>query len=293
MSSRAFPRYRSSGAVPIGGLTLGIAAGAAAAIALSVMYAYATIYIPFVQIEFLITMGFGAAIGGATAATMDRLHVRARWVIVASAIALGLLGWAFSWLPWLYAMYDVELGVLVHPLFIASAIAEVYEVGTWSLGRGDAMTGVALGAVWLGEMLVIVGCSLAVGMALTKDRVFCERCERWCDLDENHRLFGMEHEDVLRRALMEDGDVTPLASIPILPATNHFLAMKLATCTQCQETHAIAVDEVAIVPDGRGHSQTKRKEKIPFLVLRGSELAELRARLDERRALHEQEKLSA
>ena len=294
MSSRGFPRYRSSGAVPIGGLTLGVLAGAGVAIALSVVYAYATIYIPIVQIEFLITMGFGAAIGAATAATMDRLHVRARWLVVATTIGLGLVGWAFSWLPWLYATYEPELAVLVNPLFVASAIAQVYEVGTWSVGRsGEAVSGLLLGTVWAFEMLVIVGSSLGVGLAMTKDRVYCERCARWCDLVENYRLFDVEHEEPLRRALVDDGDVGSIASLPILAATDKFLTMKLATCPQCGETNAVAVDAVFIVPDGRGHADQKRKAKIPFLLLRGSELAQLQAACDERRARHEEQRLSA
>lgn len=147
--------------------------------------------------------------------------------------------------------------------------------------------------VWIGEMLVIVGGSLAVGLAMTKDRVYCEGCARWCDLAPSYRLFDVEHEELLRRALVDDGDVGPIASLPILPATDKFLAMKLATCPQCQETNAVAVDAVFIVPDGRGHADEKRKAKIPFLLLRGSELAQLQAACDERRARHEEQKLSA
>jgi hypothetical protein len=288
-TARGFPRYRSSGAVPIGGLLLGLVAGLASAIVLSIVYAYATIYIPIVQIEFLASIAFGAAIGGAAAATMHALHVRAAaWVVAATAL-LGIFGWAFSWLPWMYVLFarvdaGVELAMLLDPFFVLGTIGEIYENGTWSMGRNssEAVHGVMLGVVWLGEMALIVGSSIAVGLAMTKDRVYCESCARWCDLEDGFGAFDVAQTEALHAALIDRGDLAPLGAMPLSSSDERYLLLKVASCAGCRETNAVALEEVTISVDGRGHRQEARKTRVPFLVLRGHELAELRSRSEER-----------
>ena len=200
--------YVSTGKTPFLGLLAGIAAGTASALVMSVIYAYGTIYIPIVQIEFLLTALFGAAIGASTAGVMHRFKVRSRFVIVSWAVLLGIFGWAFSWLPWVFETFrslEIPLAEMLQPFFLVQAIDQVYENGTWSIGSSSttAVSGVMLGIVWVAEAATIIGLSTLVGVNMSADRVFCEKCESWCTVLVDRALYDLGASAMLRTALAE------------------------------------------------------------------------------------------
>lgn len=274
--------YVSSGRTPILGLLAGLAAGGLVAVVLSVIYAYGTIYIPIVQLEFLLTAGFGAAVGATTSGVMHRFKVRSRFVIVASAVLLGIFGWAFSWLPWLSATFSrMGLEMSLDPWWLAAGIVAIYENGTWSIGSSSttAVSGVMLGIVWVAEAATIIGLSTVVGAAMSADRVFCEKCESWCTVLPDRALYDFLAGAQLKRALVEEADLSALDTTPRPSAPDRWLSLKLGFCPGCGETNVIAVDDVKQTVDNKGNATRTPKTFIPYHCVSRGDMAELRQRL--------------
>jgi hypothetical protein len=274
--------YVSSGRTPILGLLAGLAAGGAVALVLSVLYAYGTIYIPIVQLEFLLTALFGAAIGATTGGVMHRFKVRSRFVIVTSALLLGTFGWAFSWVPWLLATLSrMGLEASFDPWWLAQALAAIYENGTWSIGSSSttAVSGVMLGIVWVAEAATIVGLSTLVGVTMSADRVFCEKCESWCTVLPDRALYDFLAGAQLKRALVEEADLEALHTTPRPSAPDRWLSLKLGFCPGCGETNVIAIDDVKQTADNKGNTTRTPRAFIPYHCVSRGDMAELRRRL--------------
>jgi hypothetical protein len=276
--------YVSSGRTPILGLVSGLCAGTLAAIGLSVLYAYGTLYIPIVQIEFLLTMAFGALVGASSATVMHRFKVRSRAVVVGTAFLLGVLAWAASWLPWIYGTFQrfeapVSPADVLNPFFLVGAIPQIYGTGTWSVNSSEAVSGPLLGAVWLVEALTIVVCSTATGLATMKDQVFCEPCDSWCTVLEDRARYDAGAGESVRAALRERGDLSVLTSAPRPSAKDRWLSLKLGFCTGCGETNVLALDEVKQTIDKQGHAHASPKAYLAFHCVSRGDMAELRRAL--------------
>lgn len=278
--------YVSSGRTPIVGVVAGLGAGTLAAIVLSIVYAYGTLYIPIVQVEFLLTVAFGAVVGAASASVMHRFKVRSRAIVVLAAFLLGVLAWAVSWLPWIYGTFqrfDVPVSVsdVFDPIFLASAILQIYETGTWSIGSSStsAVSGALLGFVWLAEAVTIVGFSTGVGISMSKDRVFCERCDSWCTVLPDRAAYDIGAGDSMKRALLDQGDLSVLTSAPRPTASDRWLSLKLGFCTDCGQTNVIALDEIKQTVDNKGNPQRTPKGYLAFHCVSRGDMADLRSSL--------------
>lgn len=288
-ASGGFPRYVSSGRTPILGLVMGLGAGTAAALFLSVLYAYGTIYIPIVQIEFLLTMAFGAAIGAATAVVMHFFKVRNRWVVAASGLVLGTFGWLVSWPPWLYGVFaraeiDVSPLDVLNPLFLVEAIPEIYATGTWSMSSSstEGVSGLMLGFVWLVEAATIVICATLAAWTVSSERVFCEACETWCTVVDGQALYGFDEGPGLVTALVDRGDLAALVAAPGPTDPSKWVQLKLGFCPSCHQTNVVQLDTVLIVPAPRGGTERRQKVLEPFRCISREQMDWLRSQLGQR-----------
>lgn len=275
--------YVSTGKTPLGGLAAGIGTGAIAAVVLSFLYVLGTVYVPIVQVEVLLTVGFGAAIGAATSRVMHQFKVRSRALTVASAIGLGVVGWCVAWLVWLDHTFGEEIGLseLANPILTASLVAQVYETGTWALGRSASsapISGIMLGLVWIGEAAIIWGTSVAVALSMTHDRVFCELCDTWCAVATDRQYFDMSATEMLQSRLVEQGDLEILKTSPEPSDGGRWLSLKVAFCDQCCGTNALGIDMIVQTFD-RGREVLTPKPFIAYHCITRDQMDTLRQRL--------------
>lgn len=275
--------YVSTGKTPIGGLLAGITAGVCVAIVLAHLYVLGTIYIPIVQLEVLLTVGFGAAIGGVTSHFMHRFKVRSRALILASSIGLGSIGWLFSWFVWLDHTFGDQVAFfdLANPILVIELIAQVFETGTWSVGSsgGGAVNGIALAIVWVVEALLVTGMSAFVAYNQTHDRVFCERCESWCSVLLDRKYFDMSETETLQGGVVERGDLRVLASAKAPTTGGKWLSLKIGVCDSCQGTNVLAIDQITQTFDNRGNEVRTPKVFIPYHCVTAEQMTALRTQL--------------
>src|SRR6266568_3144420 len=134
------PTYMHSEKAPLTGLMLAMLAGLATAVVLGGAYAFAVVYIPIVYLNMLLTMGFGAAIGGAVGYAAKLGHVRSRLMPAMVAVVCGLVGLYVAWGADLLARVGVPIGADVfdafRPELLMRYMKVFYEKGFWAIGHG-------------------------------------------------------------------------------------------------------------------------------------------------------------
>jgi hypothetical protein len=232
----------------------------------------------------MLTALFGVAIGASTTGVMHAFKVRSRAVIVSAALALGVFGWAFSWLPWLHAVFaQAEVDLALDPWTLARAVSAIYENGTWSVGRWSTtpVSGVMLGIVWAAEAATIVGLSTFIGVSISADRVFCEECDSWCTVLSDCAVYDLGAADQLRAALLHEADLAVLESAPLPTAADRWLSLTLGFCPRCGATNVVAIDDVKQSVDRNGNVTRTPKRLIAYHCVSRGDMQALRRRFEQ------------
>ena len=275
--------YQPSGKVSLFGIAGGLVVGGLAAVVTSFVYAAALVYIPIVQIAFLVPFGFGAISGAITVAIARRFKLRNRFVALALALLTTGAAYAFSWVPWTYftlsnaGVTDVGFVDLLNPLALLGVLSEIYSVGAWSIGsNGSPVSGVMLGICWLLEMIVVLGTAGAVGFTQGAQGVFCEGCESWCQEQPSLLRFTVAAEqELLRRLGLRD--IAVLGQMPRATVGEaSWLELKLSHCAGCGQTNTLLVERCVTTRDHRGNAVVRRAPLVTHLLIRPDEVTWLR-----------------
>src|SRR5215472_15573104 len=97
MSSTIHSFYSHSGKFGVQGPIAAVAIGAIAAFPLGLAYSYLINWIPFIYLNFFITLGYGFLFGFITRQLLKFGKVRNNLVALLSSGAVGLLAWYGSW----------------------------------------------------------------------------------------------------------------------------------------------------------------------------------------------------
>jgi len=160
---------------------------------LSIVYIYLTYYIPFIYINFFITLGCGAALG--FVATLAATYGKARNAVVAGILTfvavciLKYVQWAV-YIPLIISEFfgsSMTMGerfmetlfLLVNPAYIIDSASIINEIGVWSLAGAD-VTGAFLFAVWVIEFIILAVAAVFVAR-VQPGQPFSEEANAWYD----------------------------------------------------------------------------------------------------------------
>ncbi len=279
--------YKHSGQTPVASILLAGLAGIAAGIVAAVIYAYAIEYIPFIKLRFLLTVGFGAVVGGVTAMIAKAGKVRSTAVVLAMVGVCTLVAFYFAWVFWVKAVVDrygggelhVSLSTLItSPNELLDWVKGLNESGTWSMSKSDKenVKGGFLTVIWLIEFGSILGFALITGASLARADIFCEKCNRWCGKATTARTLGAGDVNKARSTL-EAHDWTYLSSLGP-PNENHFWQANVESCPNCGELHALTIKETKVTRDKKGKiTANANKTIINKLLITAAESAAIRA----------------
>jgi hypothetical protein len=275
--------YQPSGKISFFGIIGGLVVGGIAGIVTAFVYAAALVYIPIVQVAFIIPFGFGALSGFITVAIARQFKLRNRFVALGLALATTLFAYLFSWIPWTYftlsnaGVSEVTFAALLNPLVLMGVLSEIYDVGAWSIGSGgSAVSGAALGVCWALEMGIVLSMAGLVGYTQGAKGVFCEGCEAWCEeMPDLLRYASAAELELLRRLGLRD-----VAALEQLPAAsigeNPWVELKLSHCAGCGQTNTLLVERCVQTRDHRGNAIVKRTALVSHLLVRKDEVQWLR-----------------
>jgi hypothetical protein len=253
------------------------------AVALSAGYAWAQVYGPRSGYSSVMLLVIYAACAGFG---IGHLSVITKCRNLKFVFAVGLLGslvaiyaqWVFYVHAWLSrGEQPPPIADLLH-LFLAPGdlwrhMEKINTVGRADL-FGDTPTGALLWGFWIAEAIsIIIGMALIpVGIAF--NRVFCERCARWCRRIENQARFHLAPErEVVER--LRTGEIGALSELSVAPSdATPALRLDLHACESCNDT---AVYQLHVVETQlrRGKPKQVAEELTAQFVLKPGERIEI------------------
>lgn len=195
---------------------------------LATAYAYAIWYIPFVFLNFIITVFFGLGTSYAVntlvvkPGKVRRNSLATMFSLVGSLVALYV-----HWAIWVDLVVNSKstgglsmigipnssmdpgqvLGLVLSPGTLLVIIGKISQFGTWGI-KGVVPSGIPLLVIWLAEAVIIVAIPLMLSKMISR-KPFCEITRKWFKEEElpAYRLI----EDVAAfRASLENLEVSPL-----------------------------------------------------------------------------------
>ncbi|MEO0323352.1 MAG: hypothetical protein AAF447_10375 [Myxococcota bacterium] len=262
------PTYTHSGQATPLGLVLGFVAIGVSPL-LGALYAAAIFYIPLIYLNAILTAVFGALLGFAIAQALRAGKVRSTLLTLAFVGVGTLVAYYVHWAVWLNRLSEGELSVLdaLVPDVMFGFIGEVYELGAWSL-FGSEVSGLALGAVWLVELLLIFGLSLLVGYVVSVGDPFCEHCGTWCKEHKGVLALDDAPDTSAFEARIAAADLAALRELPrARPGEATWLEVDLFRCPGCGKTNTLDLHHVTLSLDDKGNEQRKEDTRVRGLLL--------------------------
>ena len=270
--------YKPSGRFGPLAIPLSLVSGALAAVILAYLYSYAVYYIPFVYLNFFLTLGLGLLVGGATGIGGMLGKSRSGLLGALGGVVTGVFAVYFSWVVYVHIVFEGDVWVF-EPAPLFDAVLRIAEEGVWQI-RSIRPTGIALYIVWTIEALIIVGGAgfLGAGMAM---QPFCEACGRWVDDEKKIRpLSALRNPGALKRQL-EAGDMSQLRELTAGQADQIHSVVQFKACPDCSQFRLISVQAVSVKKDNKGKIETSSKDVAQDYVLSNAEYTRLMNDLEE------------
>lgn len=277
--------YRHSGVVPVAGAATALAAGAAAAVVLGVVYSFTFYYIPYVYLNFLLAVGFGAGVGYITGQAARAGKIRNVAVVGGLALLATLFGIYAEWGSTAYAMCPTgELPNLWNqagletflPHQIVGAMFALFAEGSWGLTEGSMVKGWPLVALWLLEAGLIIGLALMTATKQIADSPFCEQCQRWVAGQQPHYYVGDGSEPVWNDVM--HGTFETLAQTPRAAGNEPtYVRLSLGCCEGCSESNFVTITACKNTTDAKGNPKLEENGLVTNLILQPTQVEIIQA----------------
>ena len=227
--------YKTSGTFDPVGLGLGIAIAVAAMFPIAFLYAYAIRYIPFIYLNFLISFGAVFAVAYAYVWGEGLGKNRSRLASLAGMLFVGILTLYVFWVTFLFVLLRHDIGygkLLFDPGLIKDLIKELVEVGWFTLKRAR-VKGTIYGIMLAIEAVTYIVIFVYVWWTALKERVFCEKCQKWVERVTLPVLADASFADAIVNELRQGTDRWLDMLRPTVDIV--WLKLELAECTQCRD----------------------------------------------------------
>jgi hypothetical protein len=280
--------YKHSGEVPAAGLVTGFLGSLAAAFVLAWVYAYGILYIPIIQITFILTFVFAAALGGASSFFLRWSKVRNVTIARCLTVLMALFGLYAAWAAWVHGFLERgdnhetgPLELFYRPDLLVGIIVQINEVGPWSIGNfgssgsHEPEKGFFVWVVWLIEAGVILVTPNLFATSFMDD-TFCEGCDVWCDRREGLALIPLNGGQHALRDKLEEREWASIVG-PVDPRCH--CRLDVHSCPKCDGTHTLTASVLTHGVDSKGRPTVNVVRWVDKLILTKEELAALVAAL--------------
>ena len=268
------PYYVHSGKTPVLSIVLTLVFGCLAALLLSVVYGYAIYYIPFIYLNFFITLGFGAFVGMAVGAGGKLGKARNTKFYGVIGLATGLFAIYAGWVVYFYAASAQTLLPLTLNGLWASMEYVAYS-GSWSI-FGWTPTGWQLYAIWLIEAVMILGASSVVALGSMDSTPFCESCNEWIENEQTKVGFKNIDDRDSFKASLERGQIDLIIKLEKSDSdSNNGTEIQINGCGNCDNNNFVSLACVAVTMDKDGNLSKDTDNFISNMKISKEHYAEL------------------
>ncbi|TYQ16705.1 UNVERIFIED_CONTAM: hypothetical protein Cloal_3273 [Acetivibrio alkalicellulosi] len=257
--------YKHSGAFSPIGIMIILVTGLIGTSILSTIYGFASLYIPFIYINFLLTAGLGFGTGSLIGFGAKIGKLRNTTILTLLSLIFGIFVLYSSWVIWLFVLFEREL-LLFNPLHIISAIEFLAIEGAWEM-FGFVPTGLFLYAIWLLEAIVIIGASVFGARSFLSGVAFCEDCNSWAKY--TYVLPPLQHSTnhEFLRNMLEQGNFSVLSELKEADNSAFFTSVQLSGCNECSNFFLLSVTSIENTKDSKGEDKTKATQIIENLII--------------------------
>lgn len=267
--------YKESGKIGLPGIVLMAAAGLIASAILGAIYGYAIFYIPFIYLNFFITIFFGVGVGLAIGKTGYFTKVRNRQAVLIFGLVFGIIAGYFGWIFWIHAASEQTV-LDFNPENILTIMGDIAENGAWSM-FGWTPTGAALYIIWAIEGLIIIIASIIFALSGIGRQPFCEECENWTEEttltntlepigDPGTLISGLEKNNI--------GELTKLKRVS--PDESHRTKVQLLNCPECGKSHYLTLEDIKVTVNDKGETKEDETTILENLILTNQSFDEIR-----------------
>lgn len=258
--------YKHSGKTNTLGLFLVPLFGILGAAILSIVYAYATVYIPFVYLNFLITIGYGFAIGQLIILGAEAGKVRNLKMVLFFGIITAIFAEYFNWVSWIFAYTKTKVFVMA-PTGIIKIMGILAKVGAWSI-KDIVVKGGVLYFVWFMEAIVIMGIIIYHSYLTIKSMPFCENCNIW--IKSKIRISMLQPIVDIKGFVneLERKDYSSLLKLERMKSSdNTYTVVELLTCPSCRQQHLLNIKSVKITTTSKGKKSESSQTIVENLII--------------------------
>jgi hypothetical protein len=267
--------YKESGIVPAGGALMTAGAGCVAGLLLGAVYSFTFYYIPYVYLNFLLAVGFGAGVGLAVGYAAREGKIRNVPVVGCLGIFGALVGIYAEWSTTAYAMTPMgelkqqwqAMGLWTFlPQNVLTVMRGLFNEGSWGLSEGSTVHGWPLVALWIVEAGLIVALAISFAVKQVMDKPFCEPCQDWVGSQTPHLYVGDGCEAVwseVQHGTFENLALTPRAT-GMEPS---FVRLTLACCERCNQSNFLSIAACQNTTDGKGNARLVERSLATNVVL--------------------------
>ncbi|HWY74445.1 MAG TPA: hypothetical protein VN281_02450, partial [Verrucomicrobiae bacterium] len=208
METESFQVYRHSGKFYAHGPFAAVVAAVVAGFPLGYAYAYFMKWIPFIYLNFLVTLGYGFFFGAVIGALMKWGKVRNTLVVLVTSLVAGFIALYFSWNGHIHSLFP-DAPTICRPNVMLNGMKALYREGSWGLHGSGPVTGIPLAIVWVVEAGVILGLTTATAVGMIASTPFCENAMCWLDKKRTINTLA-PFTDPAQVAAIKSGDLRPL-----------------------------------------------------------------------------------
>ena len=267
-SGQAGRVYKHSGAIPLIGGLMTVVVGLLAAFIGGLIYAYAFQWIPIIYINFVVTLAFGALIGGAVGWSAMTGKIRNNMLVSLLTLIFATLGvyaeWGFT--PMALGIPGAGLDGL-RPDVVIGLAKYLYAEGSWGMSDGAPVKGIFLAILWVVEAGTILVTAFLVCKAFGTSQPFCERCDAWTTSQEGVVFLQATGDEPAWSGIIA-GDLNGLNEFVHASGRESLLVrLDVAVCGTCEDSDFLTISRVTYSTDNEGNIKEDKKPLVTNMII--------------------------
>lgn len=239
--------YQHSGHIELKSPIYMLTLGSLAALIFGVIYGYVTLYIPFIYLNFIITLGFGGIVGFFVGLGGKYGNVRNLKIMLLFGFIVGLLAEYIGWVSWIFAFSNQQY-LALFPADLFYAAIRIADTGAQSIFDITA-EGNGLYAIWVIEAAMIVGMSTIVARLTLSTTPFCEPCKKWIENEESFQSIEPINDPAQLKTQLERHNIEALTSLKLKTSPlGDFTLVNIKHCSSCDNSCFLTVKSMRIDP---------------------------------------------